>query len=126
MTVADNVGDGEVIAHGAAGLGLHRLLTIRVYPPSVSGLGRLLRLERHRLGPRVYLCGLRIHEFVLGFAVLAVVVVGGLTETWELTHGTEVVFVFGAWLVGKDWRDLFPSKRDTAAWGFLPHRVPRD
>jgi hypothetical protein len=30
------------------------------------------------------------------------------------------------WLVGKDWRDLFPSKRDTAAWGLLPHRVPRD
>lgn len=86
----------------------------------------MVRLERHRLGPRVYLCGLRIHEFALGFAVLAVLVVGGFTEFWELTRRTELTAVFGTWLVGKDWRDLFPSKRNTARWGLLPHRVPRD
>jgi hypothetical protein len=92
----------------------------------VSALGRLLRLERHRLGPRVYLCGLRIHEFVLGFGVLAVLTVGVITELWELTLRTELAALFGTWLVGKDWRDLFPSKRDTASWSLLPHRVPRD
>ena len=86
----------------------------------------MLRLERHRLGPRVYFCGLRIHEFVLGFGVIAVLLAGGITELWELTRATEVAAVVGMWLVGKDWRDLFPSKRDTAAWGLLPHRVPRD
>lgn len=86
----------------------------------------MVRLERHRLGPRVYLCGLRIHEFALGFAVLAVLAVGGFTEFWELTRRTELTAVFGTWLVGKDWRDLFPSKRNTARWGLLPHRVPRD
>jgi hypothetical protein len=86
----------------------------------------VLRLERHRLGPRVYFCGLRIHEFVLGFGVIAVLVAGGFTELWELTRATEVAAVIGMWLVGKDWRDLFPSKRDTAAWSLLPHRVPRD
>jgi hypothetical protein len=86
----------------------------------------VLRLERHRLGPRVYVCGLRIHEFALGFGVLAVLLAGGVTELWQLTGRTELTGVFGVWLVGKDWRDLFPSKRDTASWSLLPHRVPRD
>jgi hypothetical protein len=86
----------------------------------------VLRLERHRLGPRVYVCGLRVHEFLLGFGVLATLAVGGFAELWGLSHRTEVASLFGVWLIGKDWRDLFPSKRNTAAWGFLPHRVPRD
>jgi hypothetical protein len=86
----------------------------------------VLHLERHRLGPRVYLFGLRIHEFALGFAVLAVLLVGGFAEVWDLTRRTEAAGLFGTWLIGKDWRDLFPSKRNKAAWSFLPHRVPRD
>jgi hypothetical protein len=85
----------------------------------------VLRLERHRLGPRVYICGVRIHEFALGLAVLAVLLAGGVAELWELTRRTEAAAVLGALLIGKDWRDLFPSKRNTAAWGLLPHRVPR-
>jgi hypothetical protein len=51
---------------------------------------------------------------------------GGVAELWELTRRTEAAALVGTWLVGKDWRDLFPSKRNTASWGFLPHRVPRD
>lgn len=86
----------------------------------------MLRLERHRLGPRVYFFGLRVHEFALGFAVLTILVVGGVAEAWDLTRRTEVAALFGTWLIGKDWRDLFPSKRNTAAWSLLPHRVPRD
>ena len=86
----------------------------------------MLRLERHRLGPRVYICGLRIHEFALGFGMLAVLLVGGVAELWQLTAPTEFTALFGVWLIGKDWRDLFPSKRDTASWSLLPHRVPRD
>jgi hypothetical protein len=86
----------------------------------------VLRLERHRLGPRVYVCGLRIHEFALGFGVLAVLLLGGLAELWELTHRTEVAALLAAWLIGKDWRDLIPSKRNTASWSLLPHRVPDD
>ena len=92
----------------------------------MSALGRVLRLERHHLGPRVYLCGLRIHEFALGFGVLAVLLMGGVAELWELTHRTEAAALFGTWLVGKDWRDLFPARRNTASWSLLPHRVPRD
>ena len=86
----------------------------------------MLRLERHLLGPRVYLCGLRIHEFALGLGVLLVLLVGGFAELWELSRRTEVAVLFGTWLIGKDWRDLFPSKRNTASWGLLLHRVPRD
>jgi hypothetical protein len=86
----------------------------------------VLRLERHRLGPRVYFCGIRIHEFALGLGVLAVVAAGGVAELWELTRRIEVVALFGTWLIGKDWRDLFPSKRNTSAWSLLPHRMPRD
>ncbi len=87
----------------------------------------MLRLERHRLGPRVYVLGLRVHEFALGFAVLAVLLLGGVAEFWHLTHGRELATAgFGSWLVAKDWRDLFPSKRNTGAWSLLPHRVPRD
>lgn len=86
----------------------------------------MLGLERHRLGPRVYILGVRIHEFTLGFAVIGVLLIGGWAEFWDLTRRTEGVALFGTWLVGKDWRDLFPSKRNTAAWSLLPHRVPRD
>lgn len=85
----------------------------------------MLRLERHRLGPRVYVCGLRVHEFALGFFVLGILLAGGLSELWELSLRTEIATFLGAWLIGKDWRDLFPSKRNTSAWGLLPHRVPR-
>lgn len=86
----------------------------------------MLRLERHRLGPRVYILGVRIHEFALGFAVIGVLLIGGWAEFWDLTRRTESAALFGTFLVGKDWRDLFPSKRNTAAWSLLPHRVPRD
>ena len=86
----------------------------------------MLKLERHELGPRVYVLGLRIHEFALGFAVLAVLLGFGLTDHWELTKRFDAAAAFGSWLVAKDWRDLFPSKRNTAAWSLLPHREPRD
>jgi hypothetical protein len=86
----------------------------------------VLRLERHRLGPRVYVCGVRVHEVALGLGLLAILLAGGFAEIWELTRRTEAVALLGTWLVGKDWRDLFPSKRNTAAWGVLPHRLPRD
>ena len=86
----------------------------------------MLQLERHRLGPRVYVCGLRIHEFALGLGVFAVLLAGGLADFWELSARTEVPALVGTWLIAKDWRDLFPSKRNTAAWGSLLHRLPRD
>jgi len=85
----------------------------------------VLKLERHELGPRVYLLGRRIHEFALGFAILAVLLALMLTDHAELTRRSDAVLAFGSWLVVKDWRDLFPSKRNTASWSLLPHRVKR-
>lgn len=85
----------------------------------------MLRLERHRLGPRIYVFGLRIHEFALGFAILAALLAGGLADAWEVTRTTIAATAAGSWLVIKDWRDLVPSKRNTAAWSLLPHRVPK-
>jgi hypothetical protein len=85
----------------------------------------MVRLERHRLGPRVYVFGLRIHEVTIGLGVLALLLVGGFTELWGLTGRTEAATTLGSWLVVKDWRDLFPSRRNTARWSLLPHRVPR-
>ena len=69
--------------------------------------------------------GLRVHEFALGFAVLGGLLAGGLTEAWELSRTTIAATAVGSWLVIKDWRDLFPSTRNTAAWSLLPHRVPK-
>ena len=86
----------------------------------------MLKLERHRLGPRIYVCGIRVHEVAFGLAVLGVLAIGGVVDVWGLTHGTELTGVFGSWLVAKDWRDLFPSRRNTASWSLLPHRVPKD
>lgn len=85
----------------------------------------MLRVERHELGPRVYVLGLRIHEVAVGLALLALLLTFGGTDHWELTKRFDAAAAFGAWLVVKDWRDLFPSKRNTAAWSVLLHRVRR-
>ncbi len=85
----------------------------------------MLKLERHELGPRVYVLGQRIHEFALGFAVLALLVALALTDHTEVTGRFDAGIAVGSWLVIKDWRDLFPSKRNTASWSVLPHRVKK-
>lgn len=85
----------------------------------------MLRVERHKLGPRVYVLGQRIHEVAVGLGILALLVALGATDHWELTKRFDAATALGAWLVVKDWRDLFPSKRNTAAWSLLPHRVRR-
>ena len=85
----------------------------------------MIRIDRHELGPRVYVLGLRIHEYALGAGVVATVFTGGFFERWELTPSTAATAAFGAYLVVKDWRDLFPARRDTARWSPLLHRLPR-
>lgn len=85
----------------------------------------MVKIERHELGPRIYVLGRRIHEFALGFAVLSVLLVLGVTDHSELTKRFDAALAFGSWLVIKDWRDLFPSKRNTASWSVLPHRVKK-
>jgi lysyl-tRNA synthetase class 2 len=82
----------------------------------------VLRLEKHDLGPRLYVCGRRVHEWHAGVALIAAVLA---IPPLRASLAAWAVGVLGAWLVVKDWHDLFPSKRDTAAWSITPHRPPR-
>ena len=52
---------------------------------------RLVGIHRHRQGPRVYLLGRRIHEYMLGAAIFALVVAG-----WYVTEvGRQPWIVYG-------------------------------
>jgi lysyl-tRNA synthetase class 2 len=84
----------------------------------------VLRLQRHRLGPRVYLLGVRLHEWHLGISILLALAVGSLTGLVHLSFATFLAAVAGVWLVAKDWRDLVRRSRDTAAWQLGLHRRP--
>jgi len=80
-----------------------------------------VRVERHRHGPRVYLLGHRVHECAVGLALLLAALGVALAGIVSRAHGAEAAVV-ASWLVIKDWRDLFPSKRDTAAWRIGIHQ----
>jgi len=84
----------------------------------------LFFIERHKLGPRVHLFGRRIHEYQAGFAVLGVSVLASFGSPARLSLWTIVAALAGAWLVVKDWPDLFPATRDTASWRLGIHRLP--
>ena len=86
-------------------------------------------IERHQLGPRVYVCGRRIHEYHFGCATFALAPVaavgGGAPRLLWATVLTALIALTGLWLVIKDWPDLRPSTRDTASWRLGIHRLPR-
>jgi len=84
----------------------------------------VLRIERHRLGPRVYVLGARVHEWHLGVAVLLALGAAALLDHAGSSFGTATVAATGVLLIAKDWRDLVPSKRDTAAWRLGLHTEP--
>jgi hypothetical protein len=86
----------------------------------------MLRVERHELGPRVYLLRRRIHEYQLGLGILGLLGVGALPDWVKPDDEWSLVALAAVWLVAKDWRDLIPSQRDTAAWRLGFHRRPRD
>ena len=46
----------------------------------------MLKVERHRLGPRVYVLGRRIHEWHLGLAVLAGDAVAACCTRWACSR----------------------------------------
>jgi lysyl-tRNA synthetase, class II len=70
----------------------------------------------------VYVLGRRIHEWHLGAVLVAGVFAGLASDAWEPSLLAGVVGSVGLWLVLKDWRDLVPSRRDTAAWRIGVHR----
>jgi lysyl-tRNA synthetase, class II len=81
----------------------------------------MVRLERHPSGPRVHVLGRRIHEYHLG---LALGVVAATVGVLGKDRAALLLALVAAWLVAKDWRDLFPGLRDTASWRLWIHRVP--
>ena len=81
----------------------------------------MISLERHQLGPRVRVLGCRIHEWQLGFAI-AVLGCGLRLAAVIDDPGAALFGLAACWLVVKDWHDLFPSRRDTAAWRPLLHK----
>jgi lysyl-tRNA synthetase class 2 len=84
----------------------------------------LLRIDRHRLGPRVFVLGRRVHEWHLGAGILLAL---GLAAAFGRVHdgaAGALVALAGIWLVAKDWQDLLPSRRDTTAWRLGLHRRP--
>src|ERR1044072_4510709 len=85
----------------------------------------VLRIDRHRLGPRVYVLGTRVHEWHLGVALLVALALGGLAHRVDDGLTTVTAVVAGVWLVAKDWRDLFPARRDTAASRLGLHVQPQ-
>ena len=83
----------------------------------------MFKVERHRLGVRVYVFGLRIHEWHLGLAVLAGDAVAVLLQALGVLPALGIALV-GIWLIAKDWPDLTQSTRDTTAWRLGLHRKP--
>src|SRR5256714_10825714 len=76
----------------------------------------VLRIDRHRLGPRVYVLGARVHEWHLGAVLLLGLAAGAAFHHVGDGAGTGVAVAAGIWLVLKDWRDLHPAHRDTTSW----------
>ncbi|HEY2939088.1 MAG TPA: phosphatidylglycerol lysyltransferase domain-containing protein [Gaiellaceae bacterium] len=84
----------------------------------------MLRIVRHQLGPRVFVLGMRIHEWHLGAAILIALAVAGALERIHENLTTGAVAFAGLWLIAKDWHDLVPSSRDTTFWRLGLHLRP--
>ena len=83
-------------------------------------IARIVRVERHTLGPRLFVFGRRLHECHVGIAAL---LAGGVLALAGLSAvPIAALLAAGAWLVVKDWRDLHPATRDTAMWRAGLHR----
>jgi lysyl-tRNA synthetase class 2 len=93
-----------------------------------TGLSRryyqFVRVERHPLGARLFVGGFRVHEWHLGGVILLGLVLGAVFGKVDDNLTATLAVCAGLWLVVKDWQDLVPSRRDTAAWKLGLHRRP--
>src|SRR3954453_9982904 len=86
-----------------------------------TSVARAVRVERHALGPRVFVLGRRVHEWhlgLLGLVAAAVMAAAGVP-------GLPLAALVGTamWPAVKHCRALYPATRDTAAWSLGMHRV---
>src|SRR2546426_6338141 len=84
-----------------------------------------IRVERHQLGPRLFVFGKRLHECHAGAVLLAAGLASGLLDRSIPPHLPAVASLVGGWMLLKDWKDLFRARRDTSAWRPGIHRRPR-
>jgi lysyl-tRNA synthetase class 2 len=80
----------------------------------------VIRVVRHRFGPRLFVLGRRVHEWHLGVGLILAVLVAWSAGCW--VDPLALVAMAGCWLLVKDWRDVFPSRRDSACWQLGLHR----
>lgn len=85
-------------------------------------LARILRIERHEKGPRVFVLGRRVHEVELGFWILGLLAIGALTHRVHGDMATWIALFAALFFIAKDFRDLIPSQRDTGSWSLGFHR----
>jgi lysyl-tRNA synthetase class 2 len=76
----------------------------------------IVRIERNPRGPRLFVLGRRVHECHLGLALLGADAAVWLVRLWPHPLWGAGLALVGGWMVVKDWRDLFPSLRDTGVW----------
>ena len=109
---------------GAAVLQVAGALVRRMGGPEPPPMRGPLTLERHALGPRVYVLGVRVHEWHLGAGLLALLAVLDVENVLTGGLAAYALTVVALWLIAKDWRDLTGTGRDTAAWRLGLHRPP--
>jgi lysyl-tRNA synthetase class 2 len=83
---------------------------------------RPVHVERHAMGPRLYVLGRRAHECHVGLGLAGAAGLCALLGAGVLP--ALVLGVLALWLTAKDWRDLRAVTRDTAAWSLGIHRTP--
>src|SRR3954468_5943787 len=85
----------------------------------------MLRIDRHRLGPGVYVLGARVHEWHLGAAVL-VALAGALAfDRIEQRVTALAIASAGVWLVARTGRPSFPPAATPLRGGSACTRVRR-
>ena len=66
-----------------------------------------------------------MHEWHLGLFLVALDLTAAARGAMPLASGRGLcLLLVGLWLIAKDWRDLHPSTRDSAAWQIGLHRPP--
>ena len=92
--------------------------------PQMKKRSRIVRVERHELGPRGYIAGMRLHEWHLGVALLVGLGIGAAAGLVRDALPVVLVVAAATWLIAKDWGDILPRHRDTRAWRLGLHRRP--
>lgn len=93
--------------------------------PQLNLIRPLFRVERHRLGPRFFVWGKRVHECHAGASLLAAWLAVILADLPVPKPVLAFVLVPAIWMLVKDWQDFLPSRRDKTAWSASIHRRPR-